>query len=55
VRKLGARLSGIPLAGLEKPVRDFLAGLGKLDRPWLTGLEETLLAGVESAMGERKA
>jgi hypothetical protein len=55
VVKLGDRLSKIPLEGLEKPVRDFLAGLGKLARPWLTALEETLLADVESAMGGRKA
>jgi hypothetical protein len=55
VQKLGDRLSRISLDRLEKPVRDFLAGLGKLARPWLTALEETLLADVESAMGGRKA
>jgi hypothetical protein len=47
---LGDRLSKISLTQLEKPVRDFLAGLGKLDRPWLTSLEETLLADVETAI-----
>jgi hypothetical protein len=50
VVKLGDRLSKISLTQLEKPVRDFLAGLGKLDRPWLTSLEETLLADVETAI-----
>jgi hypothetical protein len=52
VVKLGDRLSKIPLEGLEKPVRDFLAGLGKLDRPWLTALEEGMLKFLEGAMGE---
>ena len=47
VQALGERLSRISLAGLEKPVRDFLAGLGKLDRPWLTGLEEGMLKFLE--------
>ena len=32
VFQLGERLSRIQLDGLEKPVRDFLAGLGKLNR-----------------------
>jgi hypothetical protein len=50
VVKLGDRLSKIPLEQLEKPVRDFLSGLGKLDRPWLTALEETLLEDVEEAI-----
>jgi hypothetical protein len=50
VKQLGERLSKIPLDNLEKPVRDFLAGLGKLKRPWLTALEEKLLADVEEEM-----
>jgi hypothetical protein len=52
VQALGARLSGIPLAGLEKPVKGFLAELGKIDRPWLTGLEEKLLKDVEEELAQ---
>ena len=47
VKKLCERLSGIQLEGLEKPVKSFLAELGKLDRPWLTALEETILQAIE--------
>ena len=50
VKQLGDRLSKIPLDNLEKPVRDFLAGLGKLKRPWLTALEEGMLEFVEEAI-----
>jgi hypothetical protein len=46
------RLSKIPLEQLEKPVRDFLAGLGKLDRPRLTALEEGMLKFLEEAIAE---
>ncbi len=37
------RLSKIQLNEVEKPTKDFLAGLGKIDRPYLTELEERLL------------
>ncbi|MGB5596270.1 MAG: hypothetical protein WBM62_19860, partial [Crocosphaera sp.] len=48
VRKLSERLSNISLDEVEKPMRDFLAGLGKIDRPWLTELEEKVLRMLES-------
>ncbi len=41
-------LGRISLDDLEKPVRDFLAGLGKLNRPWLTALEKKLLSVIEA-------
>ena len=41
------RLSQIKVEDTEKPVRDFLAGLGKVDRPWLTELEEKVLKIIE--------
>ncbi len=41
------RLSQIKVEDTEKPVRDFLSGLGKLDRPWLTELEEKVLKVIE--------
>ena len=50
VRKLCERLSRIELEGLEKPVKSFLAELGKLDRPWLTALEETILQAIEKEL-----
>ncbi len=45
--ELSDRLYKISLDEVEKPVRDFLAGLGKIDRPWLTELEERVLRVVE--------
>ncbi len=42
-----ARLSKIPVDGLSNSVKGFLAGLGKLDRPYLTALEETILGAIE--------
>lgn len=45
--ELGDRLSLIKLDDVEKPVRDFLAALGKIDRPWLTELEDRLLRVLE--------
>ncbi len=47
VRKLCDRLSKITLDEVEKPARDFLAGLGKIDRPWLTETESGLLQFLE--------
>ncbi|MGB5594406.1 MAG: hypothetical protein WBM32_22510 [Crocosphaera sp.] len=40
VRRLSDRLTNISLDEVEKPMRDFLKGLGRIDRPWLTELEE---------------
>jgi hypothetical protein len=50
VAYLWHRLSKIPLEALEKPVRGFFAELGKLDRPWLTALEEGMLKFLEEAI-----
>ncbi len=41
------RLSKISIDDVEKPVRDFVAGLGKIDRSWLTELEERVLKVLE--------
>ncbi len=49
VKSLCDRLSQIRVDDTEKPVRDFLAGLGKLDRPWLTELEERMLRFLEES------
>jgi hypothetical protein len=49
VRKLSERLSKIKLDEVEKPMRDFLQGLGRIDRPWLTELEERVLRVLEES------
>ena len=50
MRQIGDRLNQIPLDELEKPIQDFLASLGKIDRYWLTELEETLLSVLEEKL-----
>jgi hypothetical protein len=50
VRKLCDRLSKITLDEVEKPMKDFLKGLGRIDRPWLSLLEERVLRVVEEAL-----
>ncbi|MGK7941210.1 MAG: hypothetical protein AB4062_13890 [Crocosphaera sp.] len=50
VRKLCARISRIKLDEVEQPARDFLAGLGRLNRPWLTEIEESILGVLETQM-----
>ena len=47
VRKLSERLSKITLDEVEKPMKDFLRGLGRIDRPWLTEFEEKVLRMLE--------
>ena len=47
VRKLFYRLSKITLDEVEKPMKDFLKGLGRLDRPWLSDYEEKVLTMLE--------
>ena len=47
VKSLCDRLSKIKVDDGEKPMKDFLAGLGKIDRPWLTELEQKVLKIVE--------
>ncbi len=47
VKSLCDRLSKIKVDDGEKPVKDFLAGLGKIQRPWLTELEQKVLKIVE--------
>ena len=49
VRKLCDRLSKITLDEVEKPMKDFLRGLGKIDRPWLTDFEEKVLRMLEES------
>ena len=49
VRKLSDRLSKITIDEVEKPVKDFLRGLGRLDRPWLTNYEERFLSILEES------
>ncbi len=43
------RLSQIALNEVEKPVQDFVAGLGRIDRPWLISLEEKVLRMLEES------
>ncbi|EHJ09549.1 Glycerophosphoryl diester phosphodiesterase [Crocosphaera watsonii WH 0003] len=45
---IGDRLSKIKLDEVEKPARYFLAGLGKIERYYLTELEEELLTLIET-------
>ncbi len=47
MRSLSQRLILLQMDELEGPVRDFLAGLGKLNRPYLTSLESKMLSLVE--------
>ena len=47
VRRLCDRLSKIKLDDAEQAVRDFVKGLGRIDRPWLTALEEKMLTVIE--------
>ncbi len=47
MRSLSQRLILLQGNELEGPVRDFLAGLGKLNRPFLTSLESKMLSLVE--------
>ena len=47
VKGLCDRLSKIKLDDVEQAVRDFVKGLGRLDRPWLTELEEKMLTVIE--------
>ena len=49
VRKLCDRLSKITLDEVEKPMKDFLRGLGRIDRPWLTDYEEKVLSMLEES------
>ena len=49
VRKLCDRLSKITIDEAEKPMKDFLRGLGRLDRPWLTDYEEKVLTMLEES------
>ncbi len=47
VKSLCDRIAKIKVDDAEKPMKDFLAGLGKIQRPWLTELEEKVLKIVE--------
>ncbi len=47
MRSLSQRLILLHMDELEGPVRDFLASLGKLNRPFLTSLESKMLSLVE--------
>ena len=50
VRRLSDRLTRISVPEVEKPMKDFLKGLGKLDRPYLTELEEKVLRMLEPSL-----
>ena len=47
IKKLSDRISSIKLDDVEQPAKDFLAGLGKIARPWLTDIEESILGVLE--------
>ncbi|MEL4896123.1 ASCH domain-containing protein [Crocosphaera sp. Alani8] len=50
IKDLSDRISNIKLVDIEQPARDFLAGLGKINRPWLTDIEESLVEVLERKM-----
>ncbi len=54
IKKLSDRISKIKLDEVEQPARDFLAGLGKIDRPWLTEIEESFLEVLVGKMKQYK-
>ncbi|WP_339377000.1 hypothetical protein [Cyanothece sp. BG0011] len=47
IKELSDLISKIKLDDIEQPTRDFLAGLGKINRPWLTELEKSILEFLE--------
>ncbi len=47
VRSLCDRIAKIKVDDEEKPMKDFLKGLGRIERPWLTELEQKVLKIVE--------
>ncbi len=50
IKKLSDRISKRKLDEVEQAARDFLAGLGRLNRPWLTDIEENILEVLEGQM-----
>ncbi|MGK7880009.1 MAG: hypothetical protein AB4060_07915, partial [Crocosphaera sp.] len=48
IRKISDRLAQIPQNQLEDSVRQFLESLGKIDRPFLTTLEDKILTLIET-------
>ena len=50
VRKLCDRLSSLYSPEMEDTAKAVLASLGRIDRPWLTDIEESLLALLEEKM-----
>ncbi len=49
VKSLCDRIAKIKVDDEEKPMKDFLKGLGKIERPWLTELEQKVLKIVEGS------
>lgn len=45
------RISRVYSDSLEETVKSLLQSLGKLNRPWLTGVEEKLLGLIEKEYG----
>ncbi|MEH2121104.1 hypothetical protein [Nostoc sp.] len=54
IQQISDRISKIYSIALEESVQRFLESLGKLNRPYLTALEEKLLNVLESGIGIRK-
>ena len=50
IRELSDRISKLYDPEMEETARAVLASLGKIDRPWLTDIEESLLAVLEGKM-----
>ncbi|MGB5769168.1 MAG: hypothetical protein WBM32_04755, partial [Crocosphaera sp.] len=50
IRKLSERLSKLYDPQMEETAKAILASLGRKDRPWLTDIEESLLALLEEKM-----
>ena len=53
-KKISDRLSEIPQNQLEDSVKNFLEALGKIDRPFLTTLEDKILTVIETENGRIK-
>ncbi|MDJ0660988.1 MAG: hypothetical protein QNJ42_16085 [Crocosphaera sp.] len=54
IKKISDRLSEIPQNQLEDSVKNFLEALGKIDRPFLTTLEDKILTLIETENGRIK-